>query len=77
MSQIGKKFVNKMSRQSRYGGREESPNPPGNNGWTYTDLYDFNWLEGVKPFGGVILDANGNLYCTTTSSPGTMWQLTQ
>ena len=40
---------------------------PGTNGWTATDLYDFNGAStGAAPFGNVILDADGNIYGTTT-----------
>lgn len=43
-----------------------------NNGnWTYTDLHDFtNGADGGNPFGGVSLDANGNLYGTTSAGGG-------
>jgi len=34
--------------------------------WTYSDLYDFTGAsDGAEPFGGVIVDASGNLYGTT------------
>ena len=40
---------------------------PGAGGWTATDLYDFNGAStGAAPFGKVVLDANGNIYGTTT-----------
>lgn len=41
--------------------------------WTYTDLHDFsNGTDGGNPIGGVSIDANGNLYGTTSGggSPG-------
>ena len=39
----------------------------GTSGWTATDLYDFNGANtGAAPFGNVVLDANGNVYGTTT-----------
>jgi uncharacterized repeat protein (TIGR03803 family) len=39
---------------------------PGNGGtWTETILYEFNGDQGSYPEGGVIADANGNLYGTT------------
>jgi uncharacterized repeat protein (TIGR03803 family) len=39
---------------------------PGNGGtWTETILYEFNGKQGSYPEGGVIADANGNLYGTT------------
>jgi uncharacterized repeat protein (TIGR03803 family) len=35
-------------------------------GWTYTDLHDFTrGSDGGYPYGGLVLDANGNLYGTT------------
>jgi uncharacterized repeat protein (TIGR03803 family) len=50
-------------------------------GWTYTDLYDFTGgSDGANPFGGVTLDANGNLYGTTESGgangAGVIWEIT-
>ena len=56
-------------------------------GWTYTDLHDFmpgNY--GQYPYGGVTIDANGNLYGTTINSGsdgcfgygcGVVWQIAQ
>jgi uncharacterized repeat protein (TIGR03803 family) len=39
---------------------------PSGGSWVYTDLYDFTGAsDGANPFGGVILDASGNLYGTT------------
>lgn len=40
---------------------------PSNGGWTYTSLHDFSGLsnDGGFPEGGVVLDANGNLYGRT------------
>lgn len=38
-----------------------------NGSWTFTDLHDFtNGNDGGNPIGGVTLDANGNLYGTTS-----------
>ena len=40
---------------------------PGSGGWTVTDLYDFNGAStGAAPFGNIALDAEGNVYGTTT-----------
>lgn len=40
---------------------------PGVGGWTYTSLHDFtNGEDGANPLGGVIFDANGNIYGATT-----------
>ena len=39
---------------------------PSSNGWIYTDLYNFTGgADGAWPFGGVVLDDQGNLYGTT------------
>ena len=51
------------------------------NNWTCTDLYDFQQDgNGVAPIGGVTLDANGNLYGTTSGGGkyggGTIWEIT-
>jgi uncharacterized repeat protein (TIGR03803 family) len=52
-------------------------------GWTYTSLHDFTCQDeslGYSPMGGVILDANGNLYGTTYQGGalgwGTVWEIT-
>ena len=39
---------------------------PSSSGWTYTDIFDFSSSTGNFPQSGVILDAAGNLYGTTT-----------
>lgn len=49
--------------------------------WTLTDLYAFTGAsDGAQLVGGVILDANGNLYGTTeqggNNGCGTVWRLT-
>ena len=39
---------------------------PSGNGWTHTVLYSFSsGADGGQPYGGVTLDAQGNLYGTT------------
>jgi uncharacterized repeat protein (TIGR03803 family) len=62
---------------------------PGSGGWTYTDLYDFggdNGADGFFLIGGVVLDANGNIYGTTVEGGnfnppcgegcGVVWEIT-
>ncbi len=49
---------------------------PGAQGWTYTDLHDFNGRDGIEPVGGVVLDATGNIYGTTSYDFGEVWELT-
>ena len=58
---------------------------PSNGGWTYTSLHDFNdWRFGAHPYGGVVLDTNGNLYGTTDEGGtacgdngcGVVWEIT-
>ena len=55
---------------------------PGNGGWTYTLLKEFDdpCDEGCFPRGGVILDASGNLYGTTsgggTHGQGVVYEIT-
>ncbi|HUI84507.1 MAG TPA: choice-of-anchor tandem repeat GloVer-containing protein [Candidatus Binatia bacterium] len=54
----------------RYGAGEVFRLSPSNHGWTYTSLYDFcsggyPCTDGSYPQGGVIFDADGNLYGTT------------
>lgn len=53
---------------------------PSGGGWIYTDLGDFDLANGGDPVGGVIFDANGNLYGTTSLggeyTNGIVWELT-
>jgi len=53
---------------------------PSGGGWTYTDLHDFNGQDGSLPIGTVLLDAQGNIYGTTSarsnSNYGEVWELT-
>ncbi len=49
-------------------------------GWTFTDLYDFTGgNDGQGPYGTVTIDANGNLYGTTSHNGalgyGTIWEI--
>jgi uncharacterized repeat protein (TIGR03803 family) len=46
---------------------ELTPPPPGGKVWTETLLYAFSGgTDGTSPYGGVLVDANGNLFGTTT-----------
>jgi uncharacterized repeat protein (TIGR03803 family) len=54
---------------------------PSGGSWIYTDLHDFTGgSDGADPFGGVILDASGNLYGTTemggANGDGVIFQIT-
>ncbi|MGA2904887.1 MAG: choice-of-anchor tandem repeat GloVer-containing protein [Candidatus Korobacteraceae bacterium] len=48
--------------------------------WTYTLLHGFTDPDGALPFGGVVIDANGNLYGTTSAGGqygyGVVWEIT-
>lgn len=54
---------------------------PTSGGWNETTLYTFTGADGQYPEGGVILDANGNLYGTTLDGglyyDGVVFELTQ
>ncbi len=54
--------------------------PNGRGAWTETVLYSFTGgADGVEPYGGLLLDAAGNLYGTAVgggSGFGTVWRLT-
>ena len=43
--------------------------PQQGGGWSETVLHSFNYngVDGANPYGGLILDAHGNLYSTTNS----------
>ncbi len=54
---------------------------PSGNGWTVTDLYDFQGgSDGYFPVGKPLLDASGNIYGVASSGGqygwGTVWELT-
>jgi len=53
---------------------------PSGNGWIYTHFYQFNGSNGFTPVGGVIFDASGNLYGTTSLggqyTDGLVWEIT-
>jgi uncharacterized repeat protein (TIGR03803 family) len=54
---------------------------PFDGGWNYTSLHDFTGPDGCQPKGKVVLDANGNLYGTTslcggTNGYGNVWEIT-
>ena len=42
-------------------------------GWTFTDLHDFSGTDGAYPSGAVVLDAQGNLYGSTSN---VIWEIT-
>ncbi len=52
---------------------------PSNGGWNFTTIYDFP-SSGYGPYGGLVIDAAGNLYGTTYSEgnyrSGTVFELT-
>jgi uncharacterized repeat protein (TIGR03803 family) len=50
-------------------------------GWLYTELYDFTGgSDGAGPVGNLVMDANGNLYGTTSAGgangAGVIWEIT-
>jgi uncharacterized repeat protein (TIGR03803 family) len=65
---------------------------PGNDSWSYTDLFNFKFRDGVvnltgyQPLSSVTLDASGNLYGTATlggltgiictAGCGVVWEIT-
>jgi len=53
---------------------------PSNGSWTLTDLHDFNFDTEYFPYGNVTIDANGNLWGTTSQggaySKGVIWEIT-
>ena len=52
----------------------------GSSGWTFTDLHDFNGNDGSQPVGNLALDADGNLYGSTSLGGahgyGVIWEIT-
>jgi len=54
---------------------------PSNGEWIFADLHDFSGGDGgYEPIGGVIFDASGNMYGTTSeggsAGGGTVWEIT-
>jgi len=53
---------------------------PGSDGWTFTDLHDFNGTDGSRPVGNLALDADGNLYGSASlggaNGYGVIWEVT-
>ena len=52
---------------------------PSANGWVYTDLYDFPSGYQESPVGDLAIDANGNIYGTSSGeseSYGSVWEFT-
>jgi uncharacterized repeat protein (TIGR03803 family) len=54
--------------------------PSGGSTWTVTLLYDFSGPDGSNPYAGLVMDASGNLFGTTSSGGtngfGTVYELT-
>jgi uncharacterized repeat protein (TIGR03803 family) len=54
--------------------------PTTSGGWSETVLHNFNGTDGARPLSGLVLDAAGNLYGTTSAggaySNGTVFELT-
>jgi uncharacterized repeat protein (TIGR03803 family) len=53
--------------------------PASGGGYSLTTLISFNYTDGANPYGGLVLDSNGNLFGTTQSGPtnaGTVFELT-
>lgn len=54
--------------------------PTGGGGWTEKVLHSFNFTDGGGPYGGLVMDAAGNLYGTTYAGGsggwGTVFELT-
>jgi uncharacterized repeat protein (TIGR03803 family) len=51
---------------------------PADGQWFYTDLHDFNGADGSGPWGGLILDLQGNLYGSTAGGGGgggVIWEI--
>ncbi len=45
---------------------------PSNGSWTFTDLHDFtDGNDGANPYGSLVLDPSGNLYCSADFGGGT------
>ncbi len=66
---------------SSYAGTVFELTPHGNGNWTEKVLHSFSNVgtDGASPFAGLIFDAAGNLYGTTTyggNHPGTVFELT-
>jgi uncharacterized repeat protein (TIGR03803 family) len=53
---------------------------PSNGGWVYTSLHEFQISDGMYPVSTVAIDADGNLYGTTTyggtNGAGVVWEIT-
>jgi uncharacterized repeat protein (TIGR03803 family) len=65
--------------QSPYGYGMVFKLSPGNGGWTFTDLHDFDLTDGAFPSGDLVLDASGNLYGTASEGgqyhEGVIWEI--
>ena len=80
MDAAGNLYGTTMNGAYGYGGVFELT--PTQSGWVYTDLHDFQGgtNDGNSPFGGVAIDANGNLYGITAAggsyNSGVVWEIT-
>lgn len=54
---------------------------PQGGGWTYTTLHTFEGGDGCQPISSVLIDANGNLFGTTSAGgangQGEVWEITR
>jgi len=63
-----------------YGEGELFKMTPSNGSWTLTDLHDFTASDGIFAYGAVVLDADGDIYGTSSFGgaygKGTVWEYT-
>jgi uncharacterized repeat protein (TIGR03803 family) len=61
---------------------------PTASGWSYTTLHEFDFSDGFEPYGGVVVDSEGNIYGTASGGGpnsnracelgcGVVWKITQ
>ena len=81
MDSAGNLYGTTAKGKSSYGFGNVFELSPSNGGWTYTSLHQFTGgSDGKDPYGGVVLDAGGNLYGTTGGGGaygyGVVWEIT-